>query len=64
MPETPTSESVVPLLFDAAGLTVPDDELAYFAAVYPAVRAEADALHAVPELAHVDPVLAFAPAKD
>ena len=57
-------ETIVPLLFDAAGLNVPDEELADFVAVYPALRAGADTLYAVPELAHTDPVLTFAPAKD
>jgi hypothetical protein len=66
MPEasTPEPESTVPLLFDAAGLTIPDDELADFVAVYPQLRAGADALYAVPDLAHVDPTLTFSPAKD
>jgi hypothetical protein len=60
----PEATTIVPLLFDAAGLTIPKDEVADFVAVYPQIRAGADSLYDVPDLAYVDPTLTFAPAKN
>ncbi len=60
MPEPAT---IVPLLFAAAGLSIPEEETGDFVAVYSAIRAGTDSLYDVPDLAYVDPTLTFAPAK-
>lgn len=47
-------------LLAAAGLTASEQEVEAFAAAYPANRAAADALYAVPATRYVDPALRFA----
>ncbi|TMR18724.1 hypothetical protein ETD85_53275 [Nonomuraea zeae] len=46
-------------LLAAAGLTVPEDELALLATGYGFQRAGVDALYAVPEARYADPALRF-----
>jgi hypothetical protein len=59
MPADPSA--IVRSLLDTANLTVSDEEFARFVAVYPAVRAQADELHQLPEIASLDPALSYDP---
>lgn len=54
-----TANEIVGQLLTAAGLTVPEDEIALIAAGYDLQRAGVDALYAVPEARYVDPALRF-----
>ncbi|MEV1172661.1 hypothetical protein [Nonomuraea sp. NPDC049784] len=54
-----TANEIVGQLLTAAGLTVPEDEIALIAAGYELQRAGVDALYAVPEARYVDPALRF-----
>jgi hypothetical protein len=54
-------ETTVAVLLEAAGLTMPAEEQAAFAAAYPAHRAELDALFAVPMVHEEEPQLVFSP---
>jgi hypothetical protein len=55
------SETSVAVLLEAAGLTVPADEAADFAASYAEHRAALDALFAVPMVHEEEPQLIFSP---
>ena len=57
---TTESATIVRSLLDAAELTVSDDEFERFVAVYPIMRAQADALY-LPELEPEAPSLHFDP---
>jgi hypothetical protein len=57
---TTESATIVRSLLDAAQLTVSDDEFERFVAVYPIMRAQADALY-LPELEPEAPSLHFDP---
>ncbi len=57
---TSESATIVRSLLDAAQLTVSDDEFERFVAVYPIMRAQADALY-LPELEPEAPSLHFDP---
>jgi hypothetical protein len=57
---TENSSAIVRSLLDAAQLTVSDDEFERFVAVYPIMRAQADALY-LPELEPEAPSLHFDP---
>ena len=57
---TTESATIVRALLDAAELTVSDDEFERFVAVYPIMRAQADALY-LPELEPEAPSLHFDP---
>ncbi len=57
---TSESATIVLSLLDAAQLTVSDDEFERFVAVYPIMRAQADALY-LPELEPEAPSLHFDP---
>lgn len=58
---TTAPDTVVPVLLQAAGLHLPAVEVAELVALYPAHRAELDALFAVP-LSHEEvPQLTFSP---
>ncbi|MFV0309939.1 MAG: hypothetical protein ACK5OX_19595 [Desertimonas sp.] len=57
---TETSAAIVRALLDAAHLAVSDDEFDRFVAVYPIMRAQADALY-LPELEPEAPSLHFDP---
>ncbi|GAA3566794.1 hypothetical protein GCM10022419_054340 [Nonomuraea rosea] len=56
---TADHSEIVGHLLTAAGLTVPEDELALLAAGYGFQRAGVDALYAVPEAQYADPALRF-----
>ncbi|MDX6229020.1 MAG: hypothetical protein QOI76_2410 [Frankiales bacterium] len=56
-----TPDTVVTVLLEAAGLTVPPADVAEFVALYPAHRAELDALYAVPMSHEEVPQLTFSP---
>jgi hypothetical protein len=59
---TPTTNAeTVRALLGAAQLTVSDDELERFIAVYPTMRAQADSLY-LPHLKNEEPALGFDPA--
>lgn len=61
MPTTTTdTATIVRSLLDAAQLTVSADEFERFVAVYPVMRAQADALY-LPELEPESPALTFDP---
>lgn len=57
---TEDSSTIVRSLLDAAQLTVSEDEFERFVAVYPIMRAQADALY-LPELEPEAPSLHFDP---
>lgn len=57
---TENSAAVVRALLDAAQLTVSDEEFERFVAIYPIMRAQADALY-LPELESEAPCLHFDP---
>lgn len=57
---TTDATTTVKALLDAAGLTVSDEEFERFVAVYPTLRAQADALY-LRELDAEDPALSFDP---
>jgi hypothetical protein len=58
---TTSSETIVAVLLEAAGLTIPAAEVAELVALYPAHRADLDALHAVPMSHEEVPQLSFSP---
>ena len=58
----PSAVDVVTVLFSAAGLTVPEDELDQFARQYPGLRRQADGLYR-PELRTEEPCLRFSAAE-
>lgn len=55
------TETTVRNLFALAGVSPPEDEMAEFIAGYPAVRAQLDALYAVPDTPLTDGILVFRP---
>jgi hypothetical protein len=57
--ETTGSETVVPALLAAAGLSPSPEEVAMFSAGYPALRAAIDGLYQVPAARYADPALRF-----
>lgn len=57
-----STETTVRTLFELAGLSPPEDEMAAFIEGYPATRASIDALYAVPDTPLTDGILVFRPA--
>ncbi len=56
------SATTVRTLFELAGVSPPEDELAAFIEGYPATRASLDLLYAVPDTPLTDGILVFRPA--
>lgn len=51
--------SIVSQTFANIGVTLSDDEIAYFTSVYPIIRGMIDGLYAVEEARYENPALAF-----
>ena len=59
MSEPDSAETIVRSLLSTAGLKLTEDQIAGFVRVYPTLRAQADALYAIPEVRYEEPAVTF-----
>ena len=57
--DTPDTETIVRGLLAAGGLSLTDEQVAKYVAIYPAFRASADRLFDIPELRYERPAPIF-----